>query len=64
MERNHNLKYFGKVTNIESIEVEPLLFEKCNTKIAIFGIGHMKDERLNLAFEEKRIKFKRPKNKD
>ena len=30
------------------------------TKIALYGIGNMKDERLNIAFENKRIKFKRP----
>ena len=64
VESNHYVKYFGKVTNIEQIEVQPLLFEKASTKVAVYGIGHMKDERLNLAFEEKRIKFKRPKNKD
>ena len=48
---NHYINYFGKVTNIEQIEVIPILFEKGTTKIAIFGIGHMRDERLNLAFE-------------
>jgi double-strand break repair protein MRE11 len=48
------------VKNIEEIEVSPILFIKGNTKIALYGIGHMKDERLNLAFENKKIKFKRP----
>lgn len=58
---NNYINYFGKVENIENIVVKPVLFQKGNTKIALFGIGHMKDERLNLAFEEKKIKFKRPK---
>ena len=57
---NHYVNYFGKVTNIEKIEVKPVLFEKGNTKVALYGIGHMRDERLNLALEEKRIKFQRP----
>ena len=57
---NHYINYFGKVTNIEQIEVKPLLFEKGSHKIALFGIGHMRDERLNLAFEQNAIKFKRP----
>jgi hypothetical protein len=26
----------------------------------LYGLGHIKDERLNLAFESKSIKFKRP----
>jgi double-strand break repair protein MRE11 len=49
---NNYINYFGKVTNIEKIEVKPILFEKGETKLAIYGIGHMNDERLNLAFEK------------
>lgn len=64
VQSNHYVTYFGKVVNIEQIEVVPLLFEKGDTKIAIYGIGHMKDERLNLAFEQDRIKFKRPKGEN
>jgi double-strand break repair protein MRE11 len=50
----------GKVNNMDNIEVDPWLFQKGNTKIALYGIGYMKDERLNLAFEHKHIKFRRP----
>lgn len=57
---NNYVNYFGKVKNIEQIEVTPILFTKGSTKIALYGIGHMKDERLNIAFETKNIKFKRP----
>lgn len=57
---NHYLNYFGKVKNIEKIEVTPILLTKGKTKVALYGIGHMKDERLNIAFENKQIKFKRP----
>ena len=57
---NHYLNYFGKVKNVEKIEVTPVLFERGQTRIALYGIGHIKDERLNLAFEQKAIKFKRP----
>ena len=60
MSSNNYVNYFGKVTNIEDIEVVPILFKKGQTKIALYGIGNMKDERLNMAFENKRIKFKRP----
>lgn len=49
------------MTNIEKIVVHPILLAKGNTKIAIYGIGHMRDERLNHAFETNNIKFKRPK---
>jgi double-strand break repair protein MRE11 len=60
VQANNYVNYFGKVTNIEQIEVTPILFTKGTSKIALYGIGHMKDERLNLAFENKTIKFKRP----
>ncbi|TNV82300.1 hypothetical protein FGO68_gene4878 [Halteria grandinella] len=60
MGSNNYVNYFGKVTNIEDIEVVPILFQKGNTKVALYGIGNMKDERLNIAFENKKIKFKRP----
>lgn len=58
---NKSVNYFGSVTNIEEIEVQPILFTKGETKIALYGIGHMKDERLNIAFEQKKIRFLRPK---
>ena len=57
---NHYINYFGKVKNLEKIEVHPILFQKGKTKVALYGIGHIHDERLNLAFESKNIKFKRP----
>ena len=60
MSTNNYVNYFGKVTNIEDIEVVPILFVKGKTKVALYGIGHMKDERLNIAFENNKIKFKRP----
>ncbi|CAI2386091.1 unnamed protein product [Moneuplotes crassus] len=59
---NKLVNYFGKVRNIEEIVVEPILLTKGQTKIALYGIGHMKDERLNIAFEKKKITFRRPKN--
>ena len=61
LSENNLVNYFGKITNFEEIEVEPVLFIKGETKIALYGIGHLKDERLNIAFEEKKIRFKRPK---
>ncbi len=59
---NHYINYFGKVTNIEKFIIKPVLLSKGNTKIALYGIGHMKDERLNIAFENGKIQFERPIN--
>ena len=49
-----------KVDSLEKIYVQPILLEKGRTRIALYGIGYMKDERLNLAFEKGLIAFKRP----
>ena len=54
------LNYFGKNKNIEKIEVKPILFHKGLTKIALYGIGNMKEVRLNMANDNDKIKYIRP----
>lgn len=58
------INYFGKARNIDNIEIEPILFTKGCTKIALYGIGHIKDERLNYASENGKLHFKRPLKED
>jgi double-strand break repair protein MRE11 len=48
---NSYINYFGKVTNLDKISVTPILMLKGSTKLAIYGIGHIKDMRFNLSFE-------------
>jgi len=57
---NSYINYFGKVTDIDKISVTPILMLKGMTKLAIFGIGHIKDARFNLSFEREKIEFNRP----
>ena len=54
---NNLLNYFGKIKSIEVIKVSPIKFEKGGTKVAVYGIGHRKDQRLNIALEEKKVEF-------
>lgn len=54
------LNYFGKVSNYEEFSLYPILFIKGNTKIALYGIGNLKDERLFLALQNKKVDFNRP----
>jgi double-strand break repair protein MRE11 len=42
------------------MKVVPFLVKKGSVKLAIYGIGHMKEERLNLALENQTIVFDRP----
>lgn len=63
---NSYVNHFGKVMDMENIHVQPILFKKGfgdkMVKIALYGIGHIKDERLNLAFEREQIKWDWPKD--
>ena len=60
---NFLVNYFGKVDNVdEEIEIRPLLFQKNNSKIALYGLGNISDERLFRMFESKKVKFLAPPN--
>lgn len=56
------LNYFGKVSNYEEFDLYPILFVKGDTKIALYGIGNLKDERLYLALQNKKVDFHRPQD--
>ncbi|KAI0988288.1 hypothetical protein GJ496_003159, partial [Pomphorhynchus laevis] len=54
------LNYFGKVMSLDNIELTPLLLRKGITKLAIFGIGSVRDQRLHQLFTRRRVKALRP----
>jgi len=44
------LNYFGKTENTEKISLQPLLIRKGDeTRVALYGLGHMRDEQLTKA---------------
>eukprot|EP01039_Chlorochromonas_danica_P003315 gene3315-3636_t len=53
------LNYIGKVDRVDSVEVVPVLISKGNTKLALYGLGAMRDERLNRMWNQKKVKFVR-----
>lgn len=53
------VNYFGRVKNVDEIEVEPILLEN-NCRVAIYGIGHIKDRRLQRTFMNEKVIFKQP----
>lgn len=57
------VNYFGKVDNVDDIELQPILIER-DRKVAIFGLGHIKDRRLYRTFHKGNVKYKRPVGKD
>lgn len=46
--------------SILKIEVSPLLIEKGGTKVAIYGLGAMREARLNRMWASKKVQFLRP----
>lgn len=48
--------YFGKVDNIEDIRLSPILINKGGTKVALYGLGSVRDERLMHAFKKDRVR--------
>eukprot|EP00057_Strongylocentrotus_purpuratus_P023252 XP_011677726.1 PREDICTED: double-strand break repair protein MRE11A [Strongylocentrotus purpuratus] len=55
------VNYFGKSTSLESVEISPILIQKGTTKLATFGLGSIRDERLHRMFLSGKISMLRPK---
>lgn len=58
------LNYFGKQNNTENIVVEPVLIEKGKVRLALFGLGWVRDERLNRMFCHHQVEFIKPTDKE
>ncbi|KAI5950160.1 MRE11 [Candida jiufengensis] len=54
------VNYFGKVKDTESITVKPILLQKGRTKLALYGMSNVRDERLHRLFRDGGVKFERP----
>ncbi|CEP61800.1 MRX complex nuclease subunit LALA0_S04e01002g [Lachancea lanzarotensis] len=58
------VNHFGKVMESDNIEITPLLFQKGNTKLALYGLASVRDERLFRTFKEGKVKFNVPAVRD
>ncbi|MES1922271.1 Dynein heavy chain 3, axonemal [Bonamia ostreae] len=54
------VNYFGKAVDISKINIKPVLMRKGRTKLAVYGLGSIKDERLHRLFLDRKVKFSRP----
>ena len=54
------VNYFGKSDNIDDIQVYPILIEKGITRVALYGLGNIRDERLYRTFEQKKVHLMKP----
>lgn len=58
------VNYFGRVPEANNIHVKPVLLQKGETKLALYGISNVRDERLFRTFRDKNVTFYRPSDED
>ena len=51
------INYFGRINNLEEVDVTPLLITKGTAKLALYGMSSVKDERLHRLFRSKKVNF-------
>ena len=54
------LNYFGRAPENDNITVTPVLLQKGSTKLALYGLSNVRDERLFRTFRDGKVKFLRP----
>lgn len=54
------LNYYGRVPETDDITVKPVLLQKGTTKLALYGLSNVRDERLHRSFRHDKVKFLRP----
>ena len=52
------VNYFGRNNMSEDIQVSPVLLRKGRTNIALYGLGNMRDERLNRIWQKQKLKVR------
>ncbi|KAH0539081.1 Double-strand break repair protein mus-23 [Glutinoglossum americanum] len=54
------LNYYGRTPESDNISVKPVLLQKGHTKLALYGMSNVRDERLFRTFRDGKVKFFRP----
>jgi double-strand break repair protein MRE11 len=54
------LNYYGRTPESDNIQVKPVLLQKGRTKLALYGMSNVRDERLFRTFRDGKVKFYQP----
>jgi double-strand break repair protein MRE11 len=54
------VNYIGRQEQVNQISIEPVLVQKGITHLALYGMGSMRDERLNRMWQSQKVQFARP----
>lgn len=57
------VNHFGRVSDSTNIVIKPILIEKGDIKVALYGLASVRDERLFRTFRENKVTFLRPKTR-
>lgn len=49
------VNYFGKWTDLKEVKISPILLKKGKSKLALYGLSHIKDERLSRLFRDHKV---------
>ncbi|KAG0243236.1 Double-strand break repair protein mre11a [Mortierella sp. GBA43] len=58
------VNYFGRSQEIDNVIVKPILLQKGASRLALYGIGNIRDERLHQTFLRQNVKMLRPVEDD
>ncbi|XP_022122611.2 double-strand break repair protein MRE11 [Pieris rapae] len=51
------VNYFGKWTDYTKVKISPVLIQKGESKLSLYGLSHLKDQRLARLFAEKKVEI-------
>lgn len=54
------VNYYGRTPKVDEINVKPVLLQKGQTKLALYGISNVRDERMFRNFRDHKVKWFRP----
>ncbi|RAK97498.1 MRX complex nuclease subunit [Aspergillus ibericus CBS 121593] len=54
------LNYYGRTPESDNIQIKPVLLQKGRTKLALYGMSNVRDERLFRTFRDNKVKFYQP----
>ena len=54
------VNYIGRQEQVNHIRIDPILIKKGDTHLALYGLGSMRDERLNRMWQSQKVQFARP----
>ncbi|RCI05938.1 Double-strand break repair protein mre11a [Rhizopus stolonifer] len=56
------VNYFGASQSIEQVVIQPILMQKGQSKLALYGLGNIREERLHRQWRGGHVKFMRPQD--